>query len=121
MCENKNISINELEAECWTRYHSYLVGTISINRFFNLFMIIFTGLSIKQIANAIGVNSTTMIIIFTTLNAGLYNNEHRIDGILWYFCSFNGCFNVCIGKACSWYFFNECRWYDFSRGGACEI
>ncbi|MHA1229892.1 MAG: MFS transporter, partial [Candidatus Helarchaeota archaeon] len=38
--------------------------------FFNLFMIIFTGLSIKQIANAIGVNSTTMIIIFTTLNAG---------------------------------------------------
>ena len=64
------INYKDLESPFWTKYHTFLVWTLSINRFFNLFMIVFTGLSIRQIANAINVNSITMIIIFAIMNLG---------------------------------------------------
>jgi len=70
MNSTNKITYNDLEATSWTRYHSYLVGTLSINRFFNLFMIVFTGLSIRNISSSIGVNSTTMIIIFSIMSLG---------------------------------------------------
>ncbi|MBD3227444.1 MAG: MFS transporter [Candidatus Lokiarchaeota archaeon] len=70
MNDNDKIKLEELEAKNWTRYHSFLVGVLSINRFFNLFMIVFTGLSITQIADAIGVEPTGMIFLFTFLNVG---------------------------------------------------
>ncbi len=59
-----------LEAKYWSRYHTYLVIFLSVNVFFGLFSLVFSGLILNRMALSFSWTSDEILLIFSIIGIG---------------------------------------------------
>lgn len=59
-----------LEAKEWTNYHTYLVIFLSVNCFFGLFALIFSGLILNRMAISFSWSANDIFLIFSIIGLG---------------------------------------------------
>ncbi|MFX1294298.1 MAG: nitrate/nitrite transporter [Promethearchaeota archaeon] len=67
MCSNRLLKI---EADRWSNYHTYLVIFLSINLFFGLFTLTFSGFILNRMAISFSWNSSDLLLIFSIIGFG---------------------------------------------------